>query len=39
MLQKIVKEISEEDAMIAFHMIDDNDSKTIDYNEIKRYYC
>jgi len=36
--QKVVKEMSGDEAMIAFSMIDRNNSSTIDYNELLLYY-
>ena len=39
MLQKIGKQITEDDAIISFNILDDNHSKTIGYQELNRYYC
>ena len=38
MTQKMVKEMSDDEAMIAFSMIDRNNSSTIVYNELLLYY-
>ena len=38
MTQKVLKEISDDDSLVAFRMIDDNNSNTIDFKEINSYY-
>lgn len=38
MTQKMMKEMTNEEAFMAFNMIDRNNSSTIDYNELSMYY-
>ena len=38
MAQKLLKEITDEDALIAFKLIDDNSSETIDFHKLSRHY-
>ena len=39
MTQKLLKEITDDDALVAFGLIDDDNSQTISFKEICRYYC
>lgn len=38
MTQKLLKEISDDEALVGFKMIDDNSSNTINFEEMSRYY-